>query len=86
MVHRYCEEFGCSITQAIYDLENAPYGLIYEVLDLRHFMRVKVELDKPTTKDSAKNAPTGPMTERVMAAAQTILAERKEQRLGPNSG
>lgn len=60
------------------DLENAPYGLISEVLDLRGFMRVKVELDKPTSKDSVKNAPTGPMMDRVMAAAQAILAERKE--------
>jgi hypothetical protein len=70
----------------MYDLENAPYGLIFEVLDLRGFMRVKAELDKPTTKDSAKNAPTGPMMDRVMAATKAILADRKEQRLGPNSG
>lgn len=65
----------------MYDLENAPYGLIFQVLDLRGFMRIKAELDKPTTKDSAKNAPTGPMMDRVMAAMQTVLTERREQRL-----
>lgn len=83
MVHRYCEEFGCSVTQAIYDLENAPYGLIYEVLDLRGFMRVKTQLDNAKDK---KDGPTGPMAVRVWAATQAVLTDRKEQRLGPNSG
>ncbi len=83
MVHRYCEEFGCSVTQAIYDLENAPYGLICEVLDLRHFMRVKSQLDAAKKKE---DAPVGPMAARVWDAMQAILTERREQRLGPNSG
>lgn len=63
------------------DLENAPYGLISEVLDLRGFMRTKAQLDNAKT---AKDGPTGPMADRVWAATQAILADRKEKRLGPD--
>ncbi|MCH8902057.1 MAG: hypothetical protein IIC88_07130, partial [Chloroflexi bacterium] len=65
IVHRYCEEFGCGIIQAMYDLENAPHGLISEVFDLRAFVRTKAELDR--AKDS-KDGPTGLMADRVWAA------------------
>ena len=65
------------------DLENAPYGLIAEVLDLRGFMRTKAQLDAAKKK---ADGPTGPMADRVWAAMQVVLTERKEQRLGPNSG
>ena len=65
------------------DLENAPYGLISEVLDLRGFMRTKAQLDN--AKKPA-DGPTGPMADRVWAAMQAILTGRKEQRLGPDRG
>jgi hypothetical protein len=67
----------------MYDLENAPYGLILEVLDLRGFMRVKAQLDNAKDK---KDGPRGPMATRVWAAWAAVEADRKEQRLGPNSG
>ena len=83
IVHRYCEEFGCGITQAMYDLENAPHGLIFEVLDLRAFVRTKNALDN--TKET-KDAPTGLMADRVWAAWAAVKEERKEQRRGADSG
>jgi hypothetical protein len=83
IISRYCEEFGCGITQAIYDLENAPHGLISEVVDLRAFVQTKIALD--SAKD-AGDGPTGPMAERVWAAWKAVKDERREQRRGADSG
>lgn len=63
----------------MYDLENAPHGLISEVLDLRAFVRTKAELDR--AKKSG-DGPTGPIADRVWAAWKVVSDERKEQRRG----
>ena len=61
----------------MYDLENAPYGLISEVLELRAFVRTK---DALFAKDAnPKDAPTGLMADRVWAAVKAVKDERKEQ-------
>ena len=74
IVDRYCEEFGCGVPQAIYDLENAPYGLISAVLDQRSFVRTKAELDRAKT---ASDGPAGPMSDRVWAAYKAVKEDRE---------
>ena len=64
--------------QALYDLENAPYGLIMEVQDLRGFVRAKAQLDR--AKDG-KDGPTGPIADRLMAAYKAIKEDRTRERL-----
>ena len=58
----------------MYDLENAPHGLISEVLDLRAFMRTKLELDRAK---NPKDGPTGPMSDRIWEAWKAISDERR---------
>jgi hypothetical protein len=67
----------------MHDLENAPHGLIAEILDLRGFVRTKAELDRAK---SAKDGPTGKMADRVWAAYKAVHDERKEQRRGADGG
>ena len=66
----------------MYDLENAPYGLISEVLDLRAFVRIKDAIDNAK---ASKDAPSGLMADRVWAAWAAVKDERKEQRRGADS-
>lgn len=79
MVDRYCEEFSCGISQALHDLENAPYALIMEVLDLRAFMRCKAQLDRAK---KGGDGPTGPMSDRLWEAIQSVNEDRLAARLG----
>ena len=67
----------------MYDLENAPHGLISEVLELRACVRTKDALDN--AKDR-KDGPTGLMADRVWAAWKAVKDERKEQGRGADSG
>ena len=67
----------------MYDLENAPHGLISEVLDLRAFVRTKDALDNAK---ASEDGPTGLMADRVWAAWAAVKEERKEQRRGADSG
>lgn len=78
MVNRYCEEFSCGISQAIADLEDAPYTLIMEVLDLRAFMRAKAQLDRAKEGD---DWPSGPMGGRLKDAIQAVKEDRQQQRI-----
>ncbi len=81
IVDRYCEEFGCGIREALYDLENAPQLLISAVLDQRSFVRTKGELDRAKT---AADGPAGPMSDRVWAAIEAIKEDKERERGRPD--
>ena len=75
VISRVCEEFGCLPTEALRELEQAPRGLIADILDLRAFTATKAALDR--AKPGSGDAPTGPMADRVHAVIKDIADERK---------
>lgn len=79
MVNRYCEEFSCGITQALRDIENAPYALVMEVLDMRAFIRCNQQLERAK---KGGDGPTGPMSERLWAAINSVHEDKMAARLG----
>ena len=77
VVSRICEEFGCLPTAALRELEEAPHGLVADVIDVRGFTRTKEALDR-ATPGSKIEPPTGPMSDRVWAAIAAIEADKKK--------
>jgi len=66
-------------TQALKELQEAPYNLIADVLDVRSFIRTKQALDR-VKPGSDMPAPEGPMADRVWDAIRTVKEERDEER------
>ena len=60
MISRVCEEFGCLPSQALTEIENAPVGLIEDIMAMRALVATKYELDH--AKSSA-DAPESPMVD-----------------------
>ncbi len=67
-------------SEALRELEQAPYGLVADVLDIRSFIQTKEALDR-VVPGSKIEAPTGPMADRVWEAIKATKDERNEARI-----
>lgn len=75
-----CEEFHLSPSQALWEIENAPVGLIRDILELRGFARTKQALEAAKgTKREAElyETPSGAL---VLAVELLAVEWRQEQR------
>lgn len=75
IISRVCEEFGIPPSDAVRELEDGDATLVFDILELRAYVRAKQEIDNATSAGDVK--PT-PMTRMVFAVQAELM-----QRLGP---
>lgn len=74
-ISRVCEEFQCLPTAALREIQEAPYNLIADIIDVRGFIRTKEAYDRATPGSNIE-APQGPMADRVWEVIKTLKAEQ----------
>lgn len=75
IVSRICEEFGCTPSQALYELDETPWPLVFDVMELRAFARAKQTVDDAK---KAEDIPKTPMIDWVMDVKKEIIKQRRE--------
>jgi hypothetical protein len=55
-----CEEFGCTPSIALRELEDGPNGWVWEVIEARRYAKVRAEIE--AAKDP-EHAPTGELAD-----------------------
>lgn len=55
-----CEEFGCTPSVALRELEDGPNGWVWEVIEARRYAKVRAEIE--AAKD-AEHEPTGELAD-----------------------
>lgn len=76
-ISRVCEEFQCLPMAALREIQEAPYNLIADIVDVRGFIRTKEALDR-ATPGSKIEPPTGPMADRVWDVIKALKDEHDE--------
>lgn len=75
VISRICEEFGCLPSQAVRELGDHDATLVFDILDMRAYVRAKQTVD---AAQSAADVKPTLMTQMVFAIQAELM-----QRLGP---
>lgn len=51
------QEFGCTLSQAMHELRHLPHGLLWEVLDLRHYARAYHDVMRAKKQEEIQPSP-----------------------------
>lgn len=75
-----CEEFACLPSAALRELNEAPWPLVLDVIDLRAFARAKQTVE--STKKLEDLDQRDPMIRRVLDVEFRIAEQARERRRG----
>lgn len=73
LVSLICEEFGCTPSQALREIYEAPWPLVMDVMDLRAYQRAKEYVDNCKKLDQLQMSP---MVTRVLENQWALMRER----------
>jgi hypothetical protein len=74
VISRICEEFNCLPSEALRELEESPFGLVMDIMEMRYYVQVKEQIDNAKDSDSM---PKGALADLVYENYRDILRERK---------
>lgn len=75
-VSRVCEEFSIPPTRALWEIENAPHGLIGRILEYRAYQHAKVTYDR--AEGDVSKLDQSPMMDRVIESDFTLFQRRMQ--------
>ncbi|MDX9803925.1 MAG: hypothetical protein RBS96_07945 [Dehalococcoidales bacterium] len=76
VISRICEEFNCLPTEAMREMEEAPTGMIKDILELREYSRAKQIIDNAQKEE---DIPSSPVIDMVFEIEATLIKERKNE-------
>lgn len=80
-----CEAFGCRPTEAIRELEEAPNGLIWEILELRGYADAKRAVDRNRADKKVPLEVTA-MVRKVWDTEREIARDKEAERRDDTGG